>query len=878
MTTIFIYSFDQTASLEAVGGKGLNLMRLSQAGMPVPAGFVISTAAYEEFVRHNQLDEMLEKILDSSPRRQSPQGGREARGEYGENHLLLSNQDPKGFGKPLGSLKGESSPRIRAAFEAGKLPEELAEQIAAAYRALAGAAGQADLAVAVRSSATAEDLAEASFAGQQDTYLNVRGEAELLAAVKRCFGSLWSERAIDYRARQGLEPLEARLAVVVQAMVFANAAGVAFTADPLSGDASCLVIDATFGLGEALVSGLVTPDHVLVDKRSGKELLYTVSNKTLMIASAAQGTQELEVPKSMRKVRVLSKTQVKQLARLGLQIEQAYARPMDLEWCLAKGRLYIVQARPITTLPERPLSWAAPGPGKWLHGGGSFEMITEPVSPLFESFLLPIFAGAILQMLAEIGLGGALPAVPYRVVNGFIYLHIEAHLRPWHLPGIIRDFALHLDSMKQQESEQELYRASVARQAQPPVKELSSEEILARMQALGEAGMHYWLQIMKLVQVIYRQEKAFTDFYTQVRRPGDPAAEIFLRGQKIMAWQAECSSFELAQQAREQAGLMAVLRAQPANPRQALAGCPGGAEFLNALEAHLAQYGHQLSSFDLSLPTLADDPRPVLAAVLAYLDGKESPIERQERMQAECAAAVAAVSARLAPRERKRFAALLAAAQAAGRTREDALFDVGLAWTPLHRCALELGERLARAGTTARAGDIFWLSLEEIRAGLGEGVSSQDKVTMRLADQAAWSQVSAPYLLPQGSRPDFWWKWIFPTPELQRHPDGHTLVGLGVSPGKVTGVARVIHSLDEFQQLNPGELLVARTTTPAWTPLFARAAGLVTDLGGPLAHGSIVAREVGIPAVMGTGSATQKIRSGQVITILGSEGKVIINK
>jgi len=147
----------------------------------------------------------------------------------------------------------------------------------------------------------------------------------------------------------------------------------------------------------------------------------------------------------------------------------------------------------------------------------------------------------------------------------------------------------------------------------------------------------------------------------------------------------------------------------------------------------------------------------------------------------------------------------------------------------------------------------------------------------RQARNQGLSKVNAPYLLPIGSKSAFWWGWIFPTPELQRHPDAHTLIGLGVSPGKVTGVARVIHSLDEMDLLNPGEILVTRTTTPAWTPLFSRISGLVTDLGGPLAHGSIIAREVGIPAVMGTGNATQKIRDGQIITIFGSEGKIVLS-
>jgi rifampicin phosphotransferase len=237
-----ILTFDQPAALETVGGKGLNLMRLAQAGMPVPPGFVVSTAAYQAFVNFNRLEDRL-AVAFSTPALGQP---------------------------PAEITAAEISGVIRAAFEGGAFPPELAAQIAEAYRAIGNQAGRADVPVAVRSSATAEDLADASFAGQQDTYLNVVGRPAVLNAVKRCFGSLWTERAIAYRARQGIEPERVSLAVVVQQMVFAEAAGVAFTANPVSGDGNEIVIDATWGLGEALVGGLVTPDRLTVDKRSGK--------------------------------------------------------------------------------------------------------------------------------------------------------------------------------------------------------------------------------------------------------------------------------------------------------------------------------------------------------------------------------------------------------------------------------------------------------------------------------------------------------------------------------------------------------------------------------------------------------------------------------
>ncbi len=846
--TDWILRLDQVdAELELAGGKGLNLIRLMRAGMPVPPGFIVSTVMYQAFVEANQLDERIRAILPS--------------------------------GQPLGVV----SAQIRAAFASGRFPDDVAAQVRAAYQDLCSRTGQFDLPVAVRSSATAEDLAEASFAGQQDTYLNVCGEQALLKAIQRCFGSLWSERAIDYRARQGLQPMAARLAVVVQEMVLADAAGVAFTADPLSGDPHHMVINATWGTGEALVSGLVTPDHIIVDKRTGEILAAVIAVKAEMVVPTPEGTAVHPVPHSRQRARVLADGQVREIVELGKRIESVYGRPQDLEWCLARERLYILQARPITTLPEAPIFWDAPGEGQWLHGGGTFEMITEPISPLFETFLLPIFARMLIALMESSGLGNALPRVPFQVVNGYIYLHMALRLRPQHLVGLWRDFATHMNSMQDQTAEQDLYRQAVAGLAQPPLKELSGADILNRMDALGRAAMRYWLQIMKVVQVIYRQERRFVEFYNRrARRKDDADPEVFIRGQKIRPWEAEGSAFALAQLASQLDGVPQLLRGDVDRDLAALQESAAGRGFLAALDKHLALYGHQLASFDLLLPTLADDPRPVLAQVRAFLDGKESPGERQRRMEREREEAVKVTLGRLGPRDQRRFLRLLDRARFAARTREDALFDVGLAWTEMHRGALELGRRFVQAGILQAPDDVFWLRLQEVQAAVTEldgsrtAISRQDFVEERRYLAGLWSQVEPPYLLPVGSHPAFWWGWVFPTPELQRHPNAHTLVGLGVSPGRVTATARVLRRLEEMDQLNAGEILVAHTTTPAWTPLFARAVGLVTDLGGPLAHGSIIAREYGIPAVMGTGNATRKIQSGQTITVYGSEGKVRI--
>ena len=391
-------------TLEQAGGKGMNLARTARGGFPVPPGFILTTAAYRAFTDSNRIDAPIAELYRTL--------------DAGQMDALEA-----------------ASETIRRTFETGQIPPELESAIMEAYRALTKQTGGAP--VAVRSSATAEDLAGASFAGQQDTYLNISGEAALLESVKRCWSSLWTARAMAYRARQGILPETVALAVVIQQMVPAESAGVLFTANPVNGNRDEILINASWGLGEAIVGSLVVPDNIVVDKATGKTKSLIIANKTVMTVETGSGTNEQPVPVRRRKKSTLNKSQILELAGLGAAIERYYGAPQDIEWCFADGKFYIVQVRPITTLQEQAVIWDAPGEGKWLHGGGTFEMITEPISPLFETFLLPIFVETLLQMLGDIGLKDAMPAVPYRIVNGHIYLHLDMHLRPWHLPAVI---------------------------------------------------------------------------------------------------------------------------------------------------------------------------------------------------------------------------------------------------------------------------------------------------------------------------------------------------------------------------------------------------------------------------------------------------------
>lgn len=294
------------------GGKGANVGEMARAGLATPPGFVLLTAAYRMFVEANELQGEIERLARSIDE--------------------------------AGTAVEEVSLAIKGLFERGAMPAEIEKAALAAYSELGEGA------VAVRSSATAEDMEEASFAGQQESYLNIQSKDEVLSAVRRCWSSLWTARAIAYRARQGIAPEVVALAVMIQRMVFASAAGVLFTANPLTGDTGEMVINAAWGLGEAVVAGAVTPDMLVVEKRNGALKRLHVGNKLLMTIALEHGTMEGPVPDEMRAARVLTDEQVAELVRLGRAVEDTFGSPQDIEWAIADRQVFALQARPITTM------------------------------------------------------------------------------------------------------------------------------------------------------------------------------------------------------------------------------------------------------------------------------------------------------------------------------------------------------------------------------------------------------------------------------------------------------------------------------------------------------------------------------------------------
>ena len=806
--TEFVLPFDSPeATLSLVGGKSANLSRLSQAGFPVPSGFLVTTAAYRTFVQANDLQPQIMQ--------------------------LVSNES---------KVVEEVSMSISQLFEGSGIPPEVTTAIGWAYFELCRST-DVPPPLAVRSSATAEDLPGASFAGQQESYLNVRGEEPLLEAVKCCWSSLWTARALEYRARQGIDPATVSLAVVVQLMVPAEAAGIMFTANPMTGTRDEIVIDAAWGLGEAVVGGLVNPDHVVADKATGEIREIAVAEKTLMTVPVAAGTEEGPVEAERRRARVLDDRQAAELAKLGAAIEEHYGAPQDIEWCLADGRFFIVQARPITALPEE-VRWESPVLGaKWLKDVQAAEWASEPLSPLGATTTFATMIAARQRQLP-------LQLLPWSaLINGWLYIRADFRflwLAIRLLGAAIRMAAGRLDGHQrvgriwphQLTLLDSLDRADLAK--------LSHDELQAYADRLLEALGWWWWEVSWDAAVALLGEQLIGKL--GVSDLTDPA--VLFRANDSLLLEAERA-----------------LR-QAANTGE--------------VETYLARFGHFVESADPIHPTLRESP-DLLAQYLAVARQSEtSPDERLMRTRRERTEAERLVRALGGPRG---FLArrLLGAGQSYAAHVDDAVFHFQRVLALVRATFLEVGQRLARRGAVERAEDVFYLERDEVWAPPPADLA--ERVTQRRQLRERQRRLAPPPFIPPLSDPiwgsDRRWK-LFSSAlgatvlrrGAQERNGQRIRVGTPGAPGRARGTARVIAGPEHFHRFQPGDVLVAHATTPIWTPLFNIAGAAVTEVGGPFSHAAIVAREFDIPLVNGALDATQVIVDGMSIVVDGSAGIV----
>jgi phosphohistidine swiveling domain-containing protein len=865
MTYIVPFKSLDRKDIHTAGGKGANLGELTAAGFPVPPGFVLITDAYNEFVRNHGLQK---EIIDLAS-------------EVSINDL---------------QSRERASIKIEALFMVAEIPEDIVQELITSYAEL-----QSD-AVAVRSSATAEDLPEASFAGQQDTYLNVQDKETLLEAVKRCWASLWTARAITYRLKQGIDPADVSLAVVVQQLIPADSAGILFTANPVDGERDQIVINATWGLGEAIVSGQVTPDTVIVDKPDLLISSREIPTKTIMTVRADKGTEEQPVHQSKRDQQVLDDATAVELARFGAQIEAHYGSPMDIEWALSNGEIAILQARPITNLPPAPLKdvrWDPPRPNTIWMRRQVVEHMPEPLSPLFdELYLKDGLDHSMVSMTVymsdisgiKINLWDFIDPPFAASVNGYAY-SIASFNFGWRLiPLALRVYIIVLPKMirhlvpRWRDVSLPGYQAIIADWKNIDLSNTSDGDLLRGVRELAAEDAVYWFAAAVALGLARMSDGALNRFLKSVTG-GRLTSGSFLRGFPSKAAEAQIQLEAIARKIEATDFIREQVKETPAaNLIPTLAKHPDGQNILDDFQLYLDAYGHQIYNLDFAAPTLADDPLPVLLSLKTAVEHPERDARtHQAELAQERDDLVARMQHDLNPIQRPIFKKLLGWAQRYSPYREEALFYVGAAWPTLRQLALELGQRLSQAGVLDKPDDIFYLESAELAEGIAArsaGVPQPELAKLareRRTLREARKRLVPPVAVPPDGRMKFGpINMSMFEPQPRTISTGPTLDGFAVSPGQITAPASVVKSPEEFEKMVPDSILVCISTTPAWTPLFAQAKGLVTDIGGALAHGSIVAREYGIPAVMGTGVATQRIKNGQVIRVDGNNGTVTL--
>jgi pyruvate,water dikinase len=889
--------FDEIAYAETshVGGKGANLGELMRAGFPVPPGFCITTAAYAEAAAGANLAPLLAELAatDSAT----------AAGHARSRDLATALRE-----RLLGAV----------------ISARLVDTVRAAYQAL----GNGDpIAVAVRSSATAEDLPFASFAGQQDTYLNVIGADALFEAVRRCWASLWNDRAVSYRMANRVDPLGVCLAVVVQRMIPVAVAGVLFTANPLTGRRRQAVIDASPGLGEAVVSGAVNPDHFVVNTVSGKVVEQRLGDKRVVI-EAAPGGGTRRVERAGQTTRAcLSNEQARELARLGARVEAHYHAPQDTEWAIdTAGALWLTQARPITTL--YPLPAEAPASDTILRVYFSFNVaqgVYQPLTPLGLALIRRIAAagarlagrdlgshggrptflveagmrlfvdltGALRNPIGRRLLGFALaygearsaaavqpllgdprlalrPGGRWRFVRGAIHFATRLRVPRYLLQAIIRPDAtlLRVCGLRARLERRLTLSADASALERLDLAEHVAPNLL--IQTLGSLGpiLLVGLGCFGLAGKLLGHLATADERQTVLRSlPHNPTTEMDL------------ALWRVAQHIAPDHDAAAHLRASSVDQlaqdyrHNAL---PPIAQ--RGLEGFLRTYGHRgIAEIDVGLPRWSDDPTHILGALVNYLRLGDPDLTPDVRF-ARGARQAEAMARELTARARRRgwlrgwlVGLALRRARAFVGMREAPKFHLVLIMARLREILQPVAEELTSTSRVARADDLYFLTFVEARAALA-GTDMRAVVRERRATYERETQRRhvPRLLLSDGTEP--------------REPTAGAVVGKDevgalrgapASAGSVTARARVI--LDPIgAQLEPGEILVAPSTDPGWTPLFLTAGGLVMEMGGSISHGAVVAREYGIPAVVGVAGATERIRTGYMITVDGSEGTVAL--
>jgi rifampicin phosphotransferase len=855
--------------LAMVGGKGANLGELSRIkGIRVPEGFCITTEAYKKITENNQ---ELNSLLDELTRFKAEERGKIS----------------------------EITAKIRRTIERTPIPMHIAEEIAG-YLTKFGE----NNAYAVRSSATAEDLPTASFAGQQDTYLNIIGKEAILKHISKCWASLFTERAVFYRLQNGFDHRKVHLSVVVQKMIFPQAAGILFTADPVTSNRKVLSIDASFGLGEAMVSGLVNADSYKVC--NGKVIDKKISTKKLAIYALKDGgTKEQEIEPERQNRQALTGEEILQLERMGRKIEEHFGRPQDIEWCLIDDTFYIVQSRPITTL--YPIPEANDQENHVYVSVGHQQMMTDPMKPLGLSLFQLTAARPMYKaggrLFVDITHDLASPVRRDIVVN---VLGKSDPLIKDALMTIIErgDFIKSLpdDKKEQRPGKSDKGMSPADFQTQIEYDPAIVPDLIKRSQTSIEESKHniqtksgsdlidFILEDTQQLKKSLSDSQSFGVIMTAMN------ASSWIN-EKMEEWLGEKNAADTLSQSvpnniTSEMGLALldvadVIRPYPEvidylqpvkddNFLDELAKFNGGQEIRDAIDAYLNKYGMRCSGeIDITKPRWSEKPTTLVPMMLSNIKNFEpnAGIRKFEQGRQEALKKEQELLDRLKQlpdgeqkaEETKRMINLV---RNFIGYREYPKYDIVSRYFIYKQALLKEAEQLVQANVIHEKEDIYYLTFEELREVVRTNKLDYQIISKRRDEHKIYEKLTPPRVITSDG------EIIAGAYKRENLPAG-AIVGLPVSSGAIEGRARVILNIEDAD-IEDGDILVTSFTDPSWTPLFVLIKGLVTEVGGLMTHGAVIAREYGLPAVVGVENATRLIKDGQRIRVNGTDGYVEI--
>jgi phosphoenolpyruvate synthase/pyruvate phosphate dikinase len=850
-----------------VGGKGANLGEISKVeGIRVPDGFCISTEAFKRIIGETP---SINRLLDQ---------------------LSLLNVEDR---NKISELSGE----IRRLIEGIAIPEDVHEELARHLSRL----GEEN-AYAVRSSATAEDLPTASFAGQQDTYLNIIGQEVILKHVSKCWASLYTERAVTYRIQNGCDHRKVHLAVVVQKMIFPQAAGILFTADPVTSNRKVSSIDANFGLGEALVSGLVNADVYKV--RNGEAIAKKISTKKLAVfASQGGGTKEQAIEPERQNRQALTDEQILQLEHMGRKIEEHFGHPQDIEWCLVDGTFYIVQSRPITTL--FPIPEANDQENHVYVSVGHQQMMTDPLKPLGLSFF---------QLTA---------ARPMDTAGGRLFVDITQDLASPAKRDIIVNVLGKSDPLTKDALTTILERRDFIKSLSNDIKEPSSSK---SNQGVSPAGFQtlndYDPQIVS--DLIKNSQKSIEELRRDIqtksgsvlfdfilediqklrKRISDPQSFGVIMtamnasswiNEKLMDWLGETNVADTLSQSvpnniTSEMGLALLDVADVIRPHpevinylqhikddgflDELVQFDGGQESRDAIYTFLNKYGMRCAGeIDITKPRWSEKPTTLVPMILGNIKNFEPNAShlkfeqgRQEALNKEQELLERLKRLPDGEQKAKETKRMISLVRNLSGYREYPKYGIVSRYFVYKQALLKEAERLVQANVIHEKEDIYYLAFKELQEVVRTNELEYQIISKRKGAYKSYEKLTPPRVITSDGE--------IVAGEYQRENlPADAIVGLPVSSGVIEGRARVIWNLEDAV-LEDGDILVTSFTDPSWTPLFVSIKGLVTEVGGLMTHGAVIAREYGLPAVVGVENATKLIKDGQRIRVHGTEGYV----